>query len=472
MRGFIVLLLWLSVFEIHGQVNNDLTEICNQGILSISVREVSTGEEIFSHQSSKLITPASILKIIPTFESVDILGKEFRFKSELFYEGELSTDGTLAGNLVFQSDGDPTLASKRIDTSDSIQTFFEKFTRLIKNKGIHCIDGNVIISVNPQKIYPQAPGWPANDLGNYYAAGSWSLNVNENEFEIHFDTRKAIGEKPEINSILPNIHGLEIINQLAIDKADTGDQAYIFNGAYSFTKVINGTLPQGHKDFIIRGAIPDPPLFFKQELEKYLNNVNIAFNKIEIVENYIPQSTTEKIKTYESPSLIDIIKLTNTESINLYADAIFNKLAEKLELYNPDKIYQHIFNRHDLLPSHEKYHLEDGSGLSPLNKISTSLLSEYLVDWSKRHPDIGLKSLLPIAGKEGTVTKVFRNYKSPPSVFLKSGSMNMVQSYAGYIVSKKGTIFSIAFCANYCEQTQVDILHTFEKFTNDIYLSK
>ena len=135
MRGFIVLLLWLSVFEIHGQVNNDLTEICNQGILSISVREVSTGEEIYSHQSSKLITPASILKIIPTFESVDILGKEFRFKSELFYEGELSTDGTLAGNLVFQSDGDPTLASKRIDPSGSIQSFFDDFVQMVKKKG-------------------------------------------------------------------------------------------------------------------------------------------------------------------------------------------------------------------------------------------------------------------------------------------------------------------------------------------------
>ena len=48
-----------------------------------------------------------------------------------------------------------------------------QFTNAILDKGINCIDGNIIVDESIFDSYPIAPSWQWNDLGNYYATGAW-----------------------------------------------------------------------------------------------------------------------------------------------------------------------------------------------------------------------------------------------------------------------------------------------------------
>ena len=53
------------------------------------------------------MNPASVMKIITTYAALDLLGPDFRWKTEAYLAGKLDRKGTLAGNLVIKGYGDP-----------------------------------------------------------------------------------------------------------------------------------------------------------------------------------------------------------------------------------------------------------------------------------------------------------------------------------------------------------------------------
>src|SRR5690606_18124354 len=55
------------------------------------------------------LIPASTMKAITTATAVEVLGPDFKFKTELQLAGVLGEDGTLTGDVVVRGGGDPTL---------------------------------------------------------------------------------------------------------------------------------------------------------------------------------------------------------------------------------------------------------------------------------------------------------------------------------------------------------------------------
>ena len=148
--------------------------------LSISVINTSNGKLVASHRPNKVLVPASSLKLLTTFSALKYLGKDFKFSSTLQYSGEIKSDGTLIGDLYFVGSGDPTLGSDRLNETQSFEEILNDIVRYVKQAGITCIKGQVIIDESVFDSYPVAPSWQWNDLGNYYASGAWGTNINEN----------------------------------------------------------------------------------------------------------------------------------------------------------------------------------------------------------------------------------------------------------------------------------------------------
>ena len=65
------------------------------------------------------LIPASTMKAITTATAVEVLGPDFKFKTELQLAGVLGEDGTLTGDVVIHGGGDPTLAESGISSTYS-----------------------------------------------------------------------------------------------------------------------------------------------------------------------------------------------------------------------------------------------------------------------------------------------------------------------------------------------------------------
>jgi len=70
--------------------------------MGVCVLDLESGEVLGGNSMNESLTPASSLKVVTTASALGILGSDFRFKTELQYDGEIGNDGTLKGNLFIK----------------------------------------------------------------------------------------------------------------------------------------------------------------------------------------------------------------------------------------------------------------------------------------------------------------------------------------------------------------------------------
>ncbi|GAG80932.1 unnamed protein product, partial [marine sediment metagenome] len=234
--------------------------------LGICVIDVESGKVIAQYEKDQSLIPASSLKVVTTATALSKLGENFRFKTELQYDGQLKSDGTLNGNLYLKGYGDPTLGSDRFDNAVTVDLLMDELVQAVKKAGIKKINGKIVGDASFYTSSVNSRSWLWEDLGNYYACGAWGLNIQENKFYINFKQSLKLGAQPKIESTKPSIPNLLLINEVQSAETNSGDNAYIFGSPYSYTRFIRGTIPIGKSTFTIKGAIPDPPFFAAHKL--------------------------------------------------------------------------------------------------------------------------------------------------------------------------------------------------------------
>ena len=109
-------------------------------ISSLYVIDAKTGKVVFEKNSQIGLAGASTQKIFTATAAFDLLGKDFRFKTQLGYSGNINNN-TLNGNLYVIGSGDPTLGSWRWEqTKDSL--VISKWVDEIKKQKIQKINGD------------------------------------------------------------------------------------------------------------------------------------------------------------------------------------------------------------------------------------------------------------------------------------------------------------------------------------------
>src|SRR5438477_2738932 len=121
------------------------------------VINAKTGEVVFDKNSQIGLAPASTQKIITAVTAFELLGKDFRYKTELGYDGEIK-NRILNGNLYIVGSGDPTLGSWRYNSNKDSFCINEMIAK-IKDLGIVQISRNLIIDDSKFNINPIPDGW-------------------------------------------------------------------------------------------------------------------------------------------------------------------------------------------------------------------------------------------------------------------------------------------------------------------------
>jgi D-alanyl-D-alanine carboxypeptidase/D-alanyl-D-alanine-endopeptidase (penicillin-binding protein 4) len=417
-------------------------ELKNSSI-GIAVTDNLTGEELVKTVPQLSLVPASILKTVTTATALDFFGSGFRFKTTLSYSGTVRND-TLLGNLQITGGGDPTLGSMYFP--DNIN-FLDEWVKVVASNRIRVVTGNLIVDASIyEKI--QVPGsWVWEDLGNYFGAGASGLSVFDNMYEIHLKSPATAGKPTKITKITPEIQGLDLQNEVSSSDVNS-DQSYVFGSPEDSRRVIRGTIPKDKSDFVVKASVPNPPALLANEFRNKLANKGIILKG---TTNFAKAITENSILTETlSPPLRDIIRATNYESVNLFAEHFLKHLAwQKTGLGTTGDGCKFIIDFwKDKGLDVTGFFMNDGSGLSRFNAITASQMCgilNYMKTKSIYSADF--YQSLPLAGN-GTLTAF--NAENFPNNCLraKSGSMTRVRCYAGYLTTDSGRQLSFAVMLN------------------------
>lgn len=409
----------------------------------------NSGEIITSYHAEKSFLPASTQKLVTTATALEFLSPDFQFKTTVQYSGYIDTvKHILHGNIIIKGGGDPTLGSKYFDETKNAQ-FLSSWINEIKKLHIDSVAGAVIAdaTIYDYDIVPITWSW--NNMGNYFGAGANGLSVFDNYYTIYFNSSDSIGKIPEIVKIEPNIPDFIFDNQVESDSVKY-DNVYIYGAPYSDIRYLRGEIPLSKSNFGVKGSMPDPAYFCAYILEQKLKNKGIRFKEkattLRLSGNRISDRTT--ITTTKSPKLSEIIKQTNTHSINLFAEHLLKqigfKLFETTETENVVKLIVKFWKEKGI--DVQGMYLYDGSGLSRHNGITPVQMVSILTYMKNSSPYFNdFYNSLPVAGETGTLKKMFKEKISKGSLRAKSGTVDRVKAYAGYVtsVSKRDIIFSM-----------------------------
>ena len=81
--------------------------------VSIYIKDVMNDSVLVDHNSKTNLIPASVTKVVTTAAALEILSDTFRFETKVLYDGSLSADSVLRGNLYVVGGGDPSQFSER-----------------------------------------------------------------------------------------------------------------------------------------------------------------------------------------------------------------------------------------------------------------------------------------------------------------------------------------------------------------------
>ncbi len=390
-------------------------DISNSALISVSFKELSTGKKAFELNPTAPMTPASIQKIVTLLPSLDTLGKDYEFKTQLYKNGE--------NNLYIKLGADPYFTTR--DLKDLIKNLSNY--KIYTTKAIY-IDDSILDSNE------WGEGWQWDDDLNPSTSKFGSYNMDKNLITVNI-CPAVIGAPAEITTTV--FYPTAFINNIiTAEKTDVKLERknYISpdvinaDGTVSYELNIDIPINYPRRYFILR--LED--ILRKQKVEYYGD-----FNRLKLPKNtYMIAETKHPL----SLAMDDILKKSN----NMVAETVF-KLAggkytnETGSASASTEMLNDYYKKQGI--NTDNIRIVDGSGVSKNNLISSDFITEVLLKASQEKNFDDFKIHMATPG-EGTLTDRMLYFKD--KIRAKTGTLSNISSIAGYLTTKSGK--SYAFC--------------------------
>ncbi|MDR0681208.1 MAG: D-alanyl-D-alanine carboxypeptidase/D-alanyl-D-alanine-endopeptidase [Dysgonamonadaceae bacterium] len=456
---FIFYLSFIGNIQLVGQSKSAVlntflqSDILKHAAVSLKAIDLTTGKTIVSYNENMALTPASNMKLVTTATALDLLGENFYYETPVVYDGFIQ-NSILKGNLYIKGSGDPTLGSEFIE--DDKEFFLKEWLVAINKAGIKCISGNIIVLDHLFGYEGISPKTLWEDMGNYYASGIYGISVFDNMYRVYLQSF-ASGSETTVLSTEPEMDEIRFTNEIKASESNN-DESFISGVPFSNARRLYGSIPANRSSFTIKGDIPDPGLFLAQYFCSYLkkNGVEVIGKATTFRLNPVFPEKEKMLGSVHSKYLASIVRVINVRSNNHYAEALYKELSLLRNIKLADYWREKGLDSNALI-------MFDGSGISPLNAVSSGFLVDLLVYMDHRTGKTGaFYQSLPLAGKEGTVASFLKNTSLAGKAYLKSGSLTNVQSYSGYI-EKGSERYAISLIINNFTGKRADLKKQIEK---------
>ena len=400
-------------------------------------------------RENEMMQPASVMKIVTTFAALEHLGADYTWKTQFLADGKIDS-GVLNGNLVIKGSGDPKWVVERIEKDFSI----------LKQAGLHQIKGDLVLDRSSFQMPASDPNQFDGDPLKPYNATPDGLLVNFKSITFTFSPpdpnihNSDLIPKANITS-LPPLADVQVDNTVPLSSGACGDwktqlaPLFLSNGDIHFGGSYAAAC--GERTWSI--AYPNPDAFAAHVLKAMLQNSQIELlGKV----RFDTAPKTAQI-LYQGPSLplSSIIQDVNKYSNNVMAQQVFLTLGlENNSNTNFINARQNLNRwwREKIGSQFVAPVLENGSGLSRIEKITASSAAQ-LLKVASLHPqgNIFLQSL-PIVGVDGTAKIMGTRLGNSPAigkVFVKTGTLRDVIAIAGYAIASSGKRYIVVGMINH-----------------------
>lgn len=446
-----------NVFQNLGRFVKSVPKMQNlkHGQWSVYVINTENNQVILDVNGEKSLAPASNLKLLTSAVALSLLGEDRQFKTYLEYNGLIDKNGTLSGNIFIRGEGDPTLGSSEMKDVLSLPELLNHWVTAVQSQGIKKITGNIIADDAYLDYMPLPGDWFWEDMGNYYAAGTSGLCINENLYRLYFKPGKKVGSRATVVRTDPIIPDLEFINHMKTGPVGSGDKGFIYGAPWQYIHQLEGTIPAGVSQFSIKGALPDPAKFAAGSLYNQLLKNDIAvLGKVSTVrEEGAVSKKRKQFHVITSPALKDIIFRLNKRSVNIYTEQLLKILGK--EFKGRGTFENGIDVLEEWLESRNIYTdgllLHDGSGLSRANGTPTRFFAELLAAIKSDKIFDAYYHSLSVAGDPndiGYMKNMCKGTAAAKNVRAKTGLINRVRAHSGYVTTKTGKHLCFSMIAN------------------------
>jgi serine-type D-Ala-D-Ala carboxypeptidase/endopeptidase (penicillin-binding protein 4) len=453
---FVLIILMAALIPqshpVHAE--NNLTQLLNEllikepdlqgAIAGISIRSADTGEVIYDHLGDVRLRPASNMKLLTAAAALSALGEDYTFKSELLSDGAVKNK-TLNGNLYLKGKGDPTL----------LKEDFDKLADELKKLGIKTINGHLIGDDSWYDDVRYSVDLPWSDEQTYYGAQVSALTASPTK---DYDSGSVMievkpghnkGDKAEVK-VTPDTDFVKIINQTETLSED-GDKKLNFEREHAKNTVtITGTLPVKSKVVKEWIGVWDPTRYalalFKQSLTEKGIHLSGKIKTGKTPEDAEILHTHSSIKLSEL--LVPFMKLSNNGHAEILVKEMGKVVKGEGSWEKGLEVMEAELTKLGINP--KSLVLRDGSGISHVNLVPASQLSQLLFTAQQQSWFPAFLQSLPIAGASekmegGTLRHRMKGPLVRGKVLAKTGTISTVSTISGYVNTKSGQnmIFSI-----------------------------
>lgn len=453
---------------------NEILKGSQFSVLAVTVG----GDTLACRNPDTRMLPASNMKLITTGAALHALGPDFRYSTRLGYSGEIK-DGVLDGDLYIIGGGDPTIASK-----DSIAVprffLFSQWAAMLEKAGIREISGRLIGDGRYFDGPIEKDSWAYHDIGCSDACGSDGLCFYENIQEVQVSAGASEGAPVSAVPIFPTTPWMKYGVYARTGKAGTGDNLYYFPTEYvpygeiigsyaidrkprtetfsnkfgAYTCAFQFLTYLKTKDIEVRGGVADVRM----------GRIRTDLNSQEYGAYAARVDDLEVIGSTQSPTLKEIARMTNLKSDNFYAETLLRTLGRRMHhsaTYDSSYVALDEVMR-SLGVDASGVQIRDGSGLSRHNYLSPSFIVSFLKAMMDSPVFGDYIGTIGVAGGPHYESRLASERADlRKRIHLKSGSMNGVRCYSGYIEPRDGTkedviVFSIMTNNALVRASQVD----------------
>lgn len=410
-------------------------QLVKEASVTVVVRDVASGESLIELNPLTPRSPASTLKLLPTWAALEMLGPAHSWKTRVYADGPIRA-GVLRGNLYLQGGGDPMMTLER----------WWKLVTDLRQTGLRVIEGDVVID---EELFAPL----AERRGDFDRRPQRTYNVLPHPLlvnlqSIEFTVRAADdGQTIEVGAT-PLPSNLDLQNRIRPSTGPCNSRNRNFSIQHAedrpLSLVVSGTVSVNCPPQSARQPVMTPTDYaygsFRQLWEQQGGSIGGGL---------LRAPTPPKAKlllSRDSPSLAEVIRVVNKFSSNVMARTLVLTIAAEngtrpATSAAGEALIDGWLRQQGLV--FEELVIDNGSGLSRKARMSGDSMARMLAAaWRSRYAPEFIATL-PMGGLDGSLRKRFKRLRDPSRVRMKTGSLNGVSSLAGYVTGQSGRTYAV-----------------------------
>ncbi len=410
--------------------------------VSIVVQEAGHATPLFAHAADRSMSAASVMKLVTTFAGLELLGPDYRWKTEAYLGGPLA-GGTLEGDLILKGYGDPKITIEQ----------WQSFMALLRAQGLAAITGDLVLDRSHFGLPLHDPAAFDGEALKPYNVGADALLLNFKSVRFVF-APNAAGDGVAVRAE-PPLPQVALGAPPRLDSGDCGDWRAALGAAFAdraagARATFAGRYPArcAERDWYV--ALLDAPHYALGMFTAYFREAGGRFDG-DVREGRAPAGATP-FATFASPPLAEIVRDINKLSNNVMARQLFLTLATAAHpppatpALAADAVRRWLAQRRIGMPG---LVLDNGSGLSRAERVTADGLARLLLaaDGSRVREEFA--NSLAVAAVDGTVQRRFQNGAVAGQALLKTGTLDGVRALAGYVIDAGGRRWVVVALINH-----------------------